>query len=319
MRVLVTGANGFVGRAASGALSPSCTVLGGVRSAQGAAALEPAVTPRVLGDIGPGTPWGEALAGVDAVVHLAARVHVLREQAARPLDEFRAVNVAGTERLARAAAEKGVRRFVYVSSVGVNGDRSGAEPLVEEAPPRPHTPYALSKWEAEQRLRAVAEETGLEVVVLRPPLVYGPGAPGNFARLLRWVHRGVPLPLARVRNERSLVSVRNLADAIARAVHHPAAAGDTFFVADEERYSTPELIRTLGRLMGRPARLVTFPVAGLRLGAYALGRGREVEQLAGSLAISTRRIRDRLGWAPPHAAAAELGRSVQAFLEAAPR
>jgi nucleoside-diphosphate-sugar epimerase len=315
MRILVTGANGFVGSALVQELGRSYTVRSAVRSAEGAVSLQSRVDPVVVGGIGPDTWWGNALSGVDVVVHLAARVHVLREHAREPLTEFRRVNVAGTERLARAAAEQGVRRFVYISSVGVIGDRSGAQPLTEDAPPRPRTPYALSKWEAEQTLHIIGHETGMEIVILRPPLVYGPGAPGNFARLLRWVWRGLPLPLGRVQNRRSMVSVRNLVDAIAVAVRHTRAAGEVFLVADDEIHSTPELIRTLARLMERRASLIPVPVPVLRIGAGCVGRVRELEQLAGSLALSTEKIHALLRWAPPQTAEEGLRESVRRFVQ----
>jgi nucleoside-diphosphate-sugar epimerase len=314
MRVLVTGAGGFVGRAAVEALGRSNRVRSVVRSSAGTARLGPEADPVIVDDIGPATQWGPALAGVEVVVHLAARVHVLREQASDPLAEFRRVNVSGTERLARAAAEQGARRFVFVSSVGVNGSESGAEPLTEGSQPRPHTPYARSKWEAELKLREIESETGMEVVILRPPLVYGPDAPGNFARLLRLVRTGLPLPLGRLRSRRSMIGVRNLADAISVLAREERAGGETFFVADTEVYSTAELVRTLGRLMERPVRLLPVPVPFLRAGARLVGKEREVDQLAGSLVVSTAKIRGLCRWTPPWRAEDGLNESVQRFL-----
>lgn len=261
----------------------------------GAGCVETAV-----GEIGPETKWDDALAGVDSVVHLAARVHVMDDKAVDPLAEFRQVNTAGTLHLAKQAARAGVRRLVYLSSVKVNGEAT--EPgrkFTAADPPAPLDPYGISKMEAEQGLAAVAAETGLEVVVIRPPLVYGPGVRANFARLVALVGRGVPLPLALVDNRRSMVALGNLVDLIITCLDHPAAAGQTFLVADGEDLSTPELIRRLARAMGRPARLWPLPISLLRLGGGLLGRSGEVERLVGSLQVDIGHTCRTLGWRPP--------------------
>lgn len=296
MRFLVTGATGFVGRAACTELAQrKHDVRRVVRGLSGTVCGDLAV-----GDIGPYTNWSGALEDVDAVVHLAARVHVIHEGAGNPLDEFRKVNVAGTEHLARAAAASGVTRFVYVSSIGVNGVQSAPGKVFSEADqPNPHNAYALSKWEAEQGLLRIAAETGMEVVIIRPPLVYGPDAPGNFGSLMRWLQRGVPLPLGAIHNQRSLVALDNLVDLIVTCLAHPAAANQTFLVSDGEDVSTTELLRRMGQAMGRPARLIPVPVSWLKLVAALVGKRDVAQRLCGSLQVDIEKTRRLLDWTPP--------------------
>jgi nucleoside-diphosphate-sugar epimerase len=298
--VLVTGANGFVGRGVVDALSKSSFgVRTAVRHSSRASSL--AGHEAVVGDISPDTQWEEALLGVSMVVHLAARVHVMHDTTTDPLTEFRKVNVLGTERLAREAARAGVRRFVYVSSIKVNGESTNAHSgaFAEKNAPNPQDPYGVSKWEAEQALHRVAQETGLEVVIVRPPLVYGPGVGANFLRLLKLVHKGVPLPFGLINNQRSLVYVGNLANAIITCLEHPAATGQTYLVSDGEDVSTPELIRHVAHALGRPARLLAVPPALLRVAGQLTGKSSEVERLLDSLVIDSSKIRRELGWAPP--------------------
>lgn len=292
--VLVTGANGFIGRALCDALAVSGR---GVRRAvrMPVPGLPDAVA---VGDIGLDTDWRAALAGVSGVVHLAARSHVLRETATDPLAAYRQINVSGTERLARSAAAGGVRRLVFVSSVKVNGERTEERPFTEDGAPRPEDAYGVSKWEAEQALSRIAAGTGLEVVVLRPPLVYGAGVKGNFLRLMNLVARGMPLPLASVENRRSLIYLGNLVDAIVKAIEAPRAAGKTFLVADGQDVSTPNLVRGLAAALGVQPRLLSFPLAPLRLAATLAGRGAEFARLTGSLQVDSSRIRRELGWEP---------------------
>ncbi|WP_018951797.1 SDR family oxidoreductase [Thioalkalivibrio sp. AKL12] len=297
MRALVTGATGFVGSGLVDRLdADGVAVRGALRSEVAAAG---SFEPVMVGSIDGATDWGDALAGMEAVVHLAARVHVLDEPGTDPLEAFRRVNVEGTLRLARQAAEAKVRRFVFVSSIGVNGNET-VRPLTEGDPPSPQEPYAVSKREAEDGLRGLAAETGMELVIIRPPLVYGPGAPGNFGSLLRWVHKGVPLPLgAATQNRRSLVALDNLVDLIVTCLEHPAAAGETFLVADGEDVSTAGLLRKVGDALERPARLVPVPVWMLRAGAAALGKGEMARRLLGSLQVDASKAREVLGWVPP--------------------
>jgi nucleoside-diphosphate-sugar epimerase len=240
------------------------------------------------------------LAGAHAIVHVAARAHVLYDRAADPLAEFRRVNVAGTLRLAKQAAEMGVRRFVFVSSIGVNGVQSGPDKAFSEADqPEPHNAYALSKWEAEQGLLRIAVETGMEVVIIRSPLVYGFGAPGNFGSLMRAVQQGWPLPLGAVHNQKSFVALDNLVDFIVTCLEHPAAANETFMVSDGEDVSTPDLIRRMARAMNRPARLLPVPVWALKAGASLLGKGDAAQRLCGNLQVDISKSRELLGWSPP--------------------
>jgi nucleoside-diphosphate-sugar epimerase len=255
----------------------------------------------VVGPIDGKTDWSEALAGVEVVIHLAARVHVMRDDATDPLDEFRKVNVAGTERLARSAAASGVKRLVYVSSIKVNGESTGEGEVFTEADvPSPQDPYGVSKWEAEQVLSHVSQETGLEVVIVRPPLVYGAGVKGNFVQMLGVLAKGVPLPLASVHNLRSLVYVGNLVDALIVCAKHAGAAGQTYLVSDGEDVSTTDLLRQLGTAMGCPARLFSCPHALLKLAGRLTGKAEQVERLLGSLRVDSGKIRRELNWSPPY-------------------
>ena len=265
---------------------------------QAPADLPPGIERVDVGDIGPDTAWIDALRGVDTVVHLAARAHVLRESSPAALALYRAVNTLGALRLAEAAAAGGVKRFVFISSARVHGERTTGEPFTETSPLIAKDPYGSSKAEAERGVARLAHSTGLQAVVLRPPLVYGPEARGNFERLVAMVARGVPLPLAAIQNRRSLVFVGNLVDAIVRCLDHPAAAGETFMVSDGEGVSTPDLVRRIGRAIGRPARLFPVPPALLRLGGTLLGRGDDVARLRDDLVIDPSKIRALLGWSP---------------------
>ena len=296
MRFLVTGATGFVGRAVCTELAQrKHDVHRAVRRLAGSGGRN-----FELGDICPATNWSGALEDVDAVVHLAARVHVMHESAENPLEEFRKVNVAGTEHLARAAVASGAKRFVYLSSIGVNGAQTVlGKPFSETDKPNPQNAYALSKWEAEQGLFRIADETGLEVVIIRPPLVYGPNAPGNFGSLMRAVQRGLPLPLGAVHNQRSLVALHNLVDFIVICITHPQAANQTFLVSDGQDLSTTDLVRGMAQAAGVPARLLPVPVWALQAGASLLGKGDAVQRLCGNLQVDMSKARSLLGWVPP--------------------
>jgi nucleoside-diphosphate-sugar epimerase len=312
MRVLVTGAGGFVGRVLCARLAErGHTVRAAVRAPGGAPAGVAEVA--VVGEIGPATEWGEALRGVDAVIHLAARVHVMDDRATDPLAEYRRTNVGGTERLARQAAEHGVRRLVFASSIKVLGEATHGAPFREETTPAPADPYGVSKREAEAALRAVEATGALEVCVVRPPLVYGPGVKANFARLMGAVARGVPLPLGALRNRRSLVYVGNLADALVECAAHPAAAGETFLVADEPALTPAELVRAIAGALGRPARLLPVAAALLRAVGRATGRTGAVDRLAGSLEVDSGRIRRVLRWTPPFTTAQGLAETARWF------
>jgi len=293
--VLVTGANGFIGQALCDALTGS-----GRRVRKAVRIPVPGVPNAVaVGDIGADTDWRTALAGVSSVVHLAARTHVLRETAADPLAVYRNINVSGTKRLARSAAAGGIRRLVFVSSVKVNGERTEERPYSEDDTPRPEDAYGVSKWEAEQTLHRVSAETGLEVVILRPPLVYGPGVKGNFLRLMNLIARGVPLPVGAVDNRRSLIHSGNLTSAITTALDAPRAAGRIYLVSDGEDVSTPDLVRGLARALGAKPRLLSLPLAALHFAAMLAGKRAEFARLTGSLQVDSSRIRRELGWRSP--------------------
>lgn len=296
-QLLVTGANGFVGRAVCAeSVKRGHAVRGAVRRP---CELPVGVECRVVGGLAEQGDWGAALSKVDVVVHTAARVHVMKETAHNPLPEFWRVNVEGTLDLARQAAAAGVRRFVFISSIGVNGAETFQSPFTAQEIALQHPPYARSKHEAELSLRTLAAETGLEVITVRPPLVYGPGAPGNFASLLQWLKRGVPLPLGLVQNRRSFVALDNLVDLLITCIDHPAAANQTFLVSDGEDLSTADLLRRLGKAMGKPARLFPVPPPLLQLGANLLGKGDMAQRLLGNLQVDISHTRDTLNWSPP--------------------
>jgi len=312
--VVVTGASGFVGSSLT-----ACLLASGFRVRAAVRSVAPAELPdcsgmerAIVGDINANTSWSSALADADSVIHCAARAHVMRENAVRALDAYRMVNVDGTRRLAEQAAAAGVRRLVYLSSIKVNGEQTAPwAPFSSSDVPAPEDAYGISKWEAEQALWEISARTGLEVVVVRPPLVYGPGVKGNLARLLRLVHSGAPLPLGSVQNRRSLIGLDNLVDLLVRCVDHPAAAGNTFLASDGEDLSTPDLLRHMAAVMGRSARLLPVPVPLLRLAGSALGKRAEIDRLVGSLQIDSSHTRQVLGWTPRVSVQAGIRRMVQ--------
>ena len=297
-KVLVTGAGGFVGRMLCKELSHRGYQVRAAMRAHGQLSANGETA--IVGNIDAGTKWADALRGVDTVIHLAARVHVMKDKAADPLTEFLKVNLYGTSNLAQQAAGAGVKRLVYVSSVKVNGETTDARPFAETDEPDPQDPYAISKLQAEQVLQRISGETGLEVVIVRPPLVYGAGVKGNFLRLLAAIDRGIPLPLAGAHNLRSLVYVGNLVDALIVCASHPAAAGQTYLVRDGEDVSTAILVEKLSRALGRDSRLFGLPPGLLRAAATLLGRAEQMDRLFGSLRVNDQKIRGELGWVPPY-------------------
>lgn len=300
MRVVVTGAAGFVGRYLCLALKKSgFQVLACILAPGQKGVLPEGVEVFITGDIDGSTDWHNILRKGDVLVHLAARVHVMCETAADPLEAFRRVNVAGTVNLARQAVAAGAKRFVFMSTIGVNGNNSEERAYVENDSPQPHNSYSVSKHEAEEELRRISSETDLEVVMIRAPLVYGPEAPGNFSSLIKTVGKGLPLPLASIRNRKSFLYVGNLVDALILCCNHPAAAGNTYLVSDGEDVSTPELIRRIADALGRPVHLFSLPPALMRLAGGVIGRTAAVNQLLGSLAVDDSKIRKELGWKPP--------------------
>jgi len=299
--ILVSGATGFVGSAVlAGAAARGMTAGALVRRHDGE--YEPAALHK-------------GLRGVDCIVHCAGRAHIMTDVSPDPLEAFRTSNVTRTLALARAAAAAGVRRFVFISSIKVNGEctASGA-PFLPTDPPRPADPYGVSKHEAEQALRQLSAETGLEVVVIRPVLVYGPGVKANFLAMMRWLTRRVPLPFGLIDNRRSLVGLDNLVDLILTTVDHPNAAGQTFLVSDDEDVSTPELLTRTAAALGTSARLVPVSPAFLCGLAGLVGKRAAASRLCGSLQVDLRHTKTTLGWSPPASVDSELARTARHFL-----
>lgn len=305
MKLLVTGANGFVGSALCRTHHRETTEILAVVRSQGQTQYLPATVKPILSDLTTLTTREDVLARVDCIVHMAARVHVMHDSVRDPLSAFRAVNTAATRELAIAAAKSGVRRFVYLSSIKVNGDGSSGA-YTELSKPNPQDPYGISKWEAECALQEVAAETGLEVVILRPPLIYGPQVKANFLQLMRLVKRGVPLPLGSVKNARSLLYVGNLVDAIFACATHANAAGQTFLVSDGEDVSTPELVEQLAIALACDPHLLPIHPDILKFFGKITRKSAAIHRLLGSLTIDSSKLRQTLNWQPPYSLQAGL-------------
>ena len=300
MDVLVTGASGFLGAALARRLVDDARyqLVAAVRNKSANMASD--FQPIIVGDLGANTDWAQALSRVEVVIHTAARVHVMNDSAKDPLSEFRKVNVEGTLNLARQAAAASIKRFIFISSIKVNGDSTVPdEPIIADDRPNPIDPYGISKWETEVGLHQLAKESGMEMVIIRPPLVYGPGVKANFLSMMRWVNSGVPLPLGTIHNKRSLVALDNLVDLIVTCIGHPAAANQTFLAGDGEDLSTTELLYRIGKALGKPVRLIPFPVSLLIFAASLLGKKAVIHRLCGSLQVDISKTRTLLGWEPP--------------------
>ncbi|CDG81600.1 NAD dependent epimerase/dehydratase family protein [Janthinobacterium agaricidamnosum NBRC 102515 = DSM 9628] len=308
-KILVTGASGFVGSA----LCDRLDVLG-VPFA-GAMRQRSALPSRVqIGDMNAQTDWSTALQDCDVVVHLAARVHVMEDKSSDPLAAFRAVNVDATLNLARQAVRSGIRRFVYVSSIKVNGEQTHAKAFTSVDMPAPSDPYGISKLEAEQALSMLAQQTGLQLVIVRPPLVYGPGVRANFLKLMQLLKRGIPLPLGAIHNRRSMVALDNLIDLLIACCRHPRAAGQTFLVSDDRDLSMTDLLRMLSGAMGKSALLFALP-AGLLSGCAALlGKSAAASRLLGSLQVDLEHTKSTLDWKPPVSVENAIQKTVDYFL-----
>lgn len=309
---LVSGATGFVGRhLVARLLEEGFAVRCAVRDSRAARALfGERVEIAEVGNIDTHPEWNAALQGAEMVFHLAGRAHILKESSADPLAEFLRVNTEGTAHLARHAAAAGVRRFVFVSSIKVYGESSGVRPFRAQDPPAPGDAYGVSKQRAEEAVQRVAQESGMEAVIVRPPLVYGPGVGANFLRLMRLVDRGVPLPLGAVSNRRSLVSVWNLCDLLVRCARSAAAAQQTFVVSDGTDLSTPQLVQEIARALQRPARLLAVPPAVLKLAAQLTGNMAEYTRLCASLTLDVQDTMQILDWRPPLGIGESLSRTV---------
>jgi nucleoside-diphosphate-sugar epimerase len=299
---LVTGANGFLGKILCAELHrQGHAVLGTVRSSK---ILSDNLEHSIVESIDINTEWSGVLESVNLVIHSAARVHVMNDTSADPLAEFRKVNVDGTLNLARQAAKAGVKRFIFISSVKVNGEHTAnGKPFTEDVAPNPQDAYGISKLEAEQGLLKIAQETGMEVVIIRPPLIYGAGVKANFASMMRAVRRGIPLPLGAIHNKRSFVYVGNLVSMIMCCIDHPAAANQVFMVSDGHDLSTTELLRCSAKALGVQARLLPAPQKMIELGAAVLGKRDVAQRLCGNLQVDITKARTMFGWTPPFSVA----------------
>lgn len=298
MKVLVTGASGLVGRALSSALPrQDYAVVAALRSQNTSLTGVELV---IIDSIDSSTDWSGALLNIDTVIHLAARVHVMHDDVVDPLAEFRKVNVDGTLNLAMQAAQAGVRRFIFISSVKVNGEHTlNNKPFTEADIPNPQDAYGLSKFEAEQGLFLTAQQTGMEVVIIRPPLVYGAGVKANFASMMRAVKRGMPLPLGAINNKRSFVYVGNLVSLIMRCIDHPRAANEVFMVSDGDDLSTSALLRACAVALEVKPRLLPVPQKLIEVFAAMLGKQDIAQRLCGNLQVDISKARTLLGWEPP--------------------
>lgn len=309
MKILVTGASGFIGKSlVAELLSQGYSVSAGSRTPIGY------IKSVVVGDIDGDTDWDEVLVGLDTVIHLAARVHILNENSKDPLAEFRKVNVAGTLKLAKSAAKAGIKRFLFVSSIGVNGTYTTL-PYTELDLPNPQDAYGVSKFEAEQALHKLSAKTDMEMVIVRPPLVYGVGVKGNFWQMLKVLTTGIPLPFLSVKNKRSFIYLENLVDALILCATHPKAAGQTYLVSDGQDISTPDLLRRLSSLMGRSAILLPCSPVFMSLVGRLFGKSKQLNKLVGSLQIDSSKIRCELGWKPPFTLDEGLKATAAAYLE----
>ncbi len=316
MQILLTGASGFVGRAVQARL-----LIDGEHALRVALRRQAHASPVVLESIAApalcfDSDWSSAVDSIGAVIHCAARVHVMSDTASDPLVEFRKVNVEGSLNLARQAAAAGVKRFIFISSIKVNGEGTElGNPYKADDAPTPMDPYGISKMEAEQGLRALATATDMEVVIIRPVLVYGPGVKANFMNMMRWLHKGIPLPFGAIHNQRSLVALDNLVDLIVTCIDYPAAANQTFLVSDGEDLSTSELLRRMASALGKPARLLPVPSWLLEAGAKMLGKSALSQRLCGSLHVDISKTRELLNWTPPVSVDEALRKTADHFLE----
>ena len=324
MNILVTGATGFVGQAViTELLRQEHNVVASVRKQSADLPLK--IKQVNTGELSPATNWHDVVSSVEVVIHLAARVHVMDDDLSDPLTEFRRVNTEATLNLAKQAVMAGVKRFIFISSIKVNGEMTGAaSPYPEEEGIKerftendsfvPIDPYGLSKYEAEQGLLALAKDTGMEVVIIRPPLVYGPGVRANFASMVRWVNKGVPLPLGAVHNQRSLIALDNLVSFISHCIDHPKAANEVFLISDGEDVSTTELLQKVAKALGKKSRLIPVPVGLMTFAAKLIGKSDVANRLFGSLQVDSSKARNLLGWKPMITMDAQLKKTAEAYL-----
>ena len=297
-RILITGGTGFVATALAAQLKASGVFFVEVTVRSKSRHPDTGLTVHEVPAINAASDWTGLLSGVDCVIHTAGQAHILKPKVAS-LDSFRAVNTEGTLNLGKQAADAGVRRFIYISSIGVNGNQTSQMPFDEKCRPAPHADYAISKHEAEQGLIEISRNSSMELVIIRPPLVYAAHAPGNFQRLLRIVYSQAPLPFGSINNARSMIALENLVDFISHCINHPNAANELFLAADSTNVSISEIVRYLSTGMEKRSLLVPVPEFVLKAGAYLLGKKNLYIQLCGSLSIDTSKSRVLLGWTPP--------------------
>ncbi len=314
-KYLVTGANGFVGsRLCMTMAEKGLSVRAAVRKTDKIECLS-SVEVVEIRDCGPSTDWSYVLKGIDVIIHLAARAHVMHETAADPLHEFRRVNAEGTRNLAMQASRAGISRIVYLSTIKVNGELTHEEPFNEDSPLAPQDAYAMSKWEAEDALHAISASSGLEIVIIRTPLVYGPGVKGNMLKLMKQINHGIPLPLGMITNRRSLISLENLVDILILSASRSECIGQTFAVSDGEDISTSDLVFLLSKAMGKKVRLIPFPSRLCSLFTrLAPSLKPTVDRLAGSLIVDSSRFRERMKWSPPQTISTGIDSMVSDFL-----
>ena len=300
MKLLITGANGFVGSALCAKAKETFSIIAATRAE--------------VGEIDKHTDWQTLLQGVDVVVHLAARVHIMNDNSKDPLNDFRLVNVEGTLNLAQQAVQAGVKRFIFISSIKVNGESTLlGQPFTADDAPNPQDAYGQSKYEAELALKQLAEKTGLEVVIIRPPLVYGVGVKANFYSMMCWLNRSVPLPLGAIKNKRSLVALDNLVDLILTCTTHANAVNQTFLVSDDEDLSTTDLLRRMAKALGKKAYLLPIPSGLLEFAVRLIGKQAIAQRLCGSLQLDISKTRQLLNWTPPVSVDTALAQTARAF------
>lgn len=315
MKILVTGANGFIGKRLIKTLyNNDFVVRGSTRSIASLSSPHKDCEYISMGELDATTDWTKALDKVDIVIHCAGRAHILDENSNSPIDDFRKINVDVTLRLAREASKSGVKRFIFLSSIGVNGNINSS-PFTEDDTPAPVQDYALSKLEAEQGLNKIAMKNEMEVVIIRPPLVYGPDAPGNFATLMRWMNKNIPLPFGAINNKRSFVAVDNLIDLIITCIKHPSAANQVFLVSDGEDLSTTELLTCVAKALGKKSYLIPVNQKLLEYGLSLINKKNLTVRLFGSLQIDISKTKKLLNWTPPVSVNEGLRKTAKHFLE----
>ena len=298
-KILITGVTGFIGQhLAAHLLLSEFLVRGAVLASNVSTEIDPRIELAIVEPLGAGASWLKTMESVDTVVHLAGHVHVTNTRDANDIDSFRRINALGTAQLARQAALAGVRRFIFMSTIGVNGDNSGSEAYTEENKPNPHNPYSISKYEAEELLQKISTETGMEIVIIRAPLVYGPRCPGNFSQLIHWISKGYPLPVVSINPYRSFIYIDNLVDVLEICIRHPAAAGKTYLVSDGDDISFAELVREIAVNLDVPPRLFLFPTFLIAICGLLTGKTKTLDRLSSSLVVNISRIRQELGWEP---------------------